>query len=393
MFTQSMLALLAVAAVGCGGGSTPPATFDAPTTTIDARPSAIDAHPGAIDARVIDARPPADADPLAPDANLTIADAHVATPDAHVNLFDAQPGAPDAHVNIFDAHVNTFDAHVGSIDAHVNTFDAHVGTPDAHVAGTPDAHVAGAPDAQVAGTPDAHVAAFDAHVPDARIIFDAHPPADANPHLTDSDGDGFNDFDEINDYGTDPNDPASFPTMHVALSVDSTPTDVCSNSQFSAVNLTGSPFGTVTYSWSFGDGVVASGAVQNHRFALTGVRTVIVTARDQADLVAVASINVTIGPAVRSQKLRFAIQAASPNVVNYIRSVRVVAPSLGLGDALFLFDEGIAGGDAVAGDGIFTNVAFVEPCTDRTVSIPIIVQDATGRETTITRTASSFETN
>lgn len=176
-----------------------------------------------------------------------------------------------------------------------------------------------------------------------------------------------------------------------SFAVDTPPTDVCATARFSA-SVSGTPTGAVTYTWDFGDGTTATGASVEHRFARSGAVTVRLVATDSSMEYANAENALSVAAAERTTRLRFSVRASDPDQVDYVRSVRVIAPSLGFARPIRLFDDGIVLGDVVAGDGRFSNEVLVESCVDLTTNVRVVVEDAAGRTTEVVRAASTFVT-
>jgi hypothetical protein len=143
------------------------------------------------------------------------------------------------------------------------------------------------------------------------------------------------------------------------------------------VNVVGGE-GTVTATWDFADGTVGTGLTVSHRFLTPGTRDVTVSVTDSVGRRATSTVSVAIAPVSRDVHLRFQIKASDPDALDFIRSVDLDATPIGVPGLVRMRDDGIAGGDVVAGDGIYGAEAFVASCEDLQTPVQIKVQDATG---------------
>jgi hypothetical protein len=166
-------------------------------------------------------------------------------------------------------------------------------------------------------------------------------------------------------------------------SIDVTPSTgtPCTARQL-AVNVMGGE-GTITAAWNFADGTVGTGLTVSHRFLTPGTKDVTVSVTDSVGRRATSTTSVAIAPVSRDVRLRFQIKAGDPDALDYIRSVDLDATPIGVPGTVRMRDDGIAGGDAVAGDGIYGAEAFVASCEDLQTPVQIKVQDSTGVITTI----------
>jgi PKD repeat protein len=149
-----------------------------------------------------------------------------------------------------------------------------------------------------------------------------------------------------------------------------------------AVNVTGGE-GTLTVTWDFADGTVGTGMTVSHRFLTPGTRDVKVSVTDSVGRRTTSTVSVAIAPVSRDIRLRFQIKASDPDALDYIRSVDLDATPIGVPGTVRMRDDGIAGGDALAGDGIYGAEAFVASCEDLQTPVQIKVQDAAGAINTI----------
>jgi hypothetical protein len=248
---------------------------------------------------------------------------------------------------------------------------------DADIDASADATVAEDAAADAAPAADA---SLDAESADATVAVDATTTFDA----------GMNDASVVTtDLGMVTDGAVATDKFTASIMVVTPPANVCSTARFSA-SVSGDPAGTVTYTWDFGDGTTATGASVEHRFARSGSMTVKLTATDSS-LEYASTENVSrVDAAERTTRLRFSVRASDPDQVDYVRSVRIVAPSLGFARPIRLVDDGIVGGDITAGDGMFASEVLVEPCVDLATNVRVIVEDAAGRTTELVRPASTF---
>jgi PKD repeat protein len=133
-----------------------------------------------------------------------------------------------------------------------------------------------------------------------------------------------------------------------------------------------------TATWDFADGTVGTGLTVSHRFLTPGTRNVTVSVTDSVGRRTTSTVSVAIAPVSRDIRLRFQIKASDPDALDYIRSVDLDATPIGVPGTVRMRDDGIAGGDAVAGDGIYGAEAFVASCEDLQSPVQIKVQGAAG---------------
>jgi len=148
------------------------------------------------------------------------------------------------------------------------------------------------------------------------------------------------------------------------------------------VNVVGGE-GTIAATWDFADGTLGTGLTVSHRFLTPGTRNVTVSVTDSVGRRTTSTTSVAIAPVSRDVRLRFQIKASDPDALDYIRSVDLNATPIGVPGTVRMRDDGIAGGDAVAGDGIYSAEAFVASCEDLQTPVRIKVQDSAGVITTI----------
>ena len=121
----------------------------------------------------------------------------------------------------------------------------------------------------------------------------------------------------------------------------------------------------------------------SHRFLTPGTRNVTVSVTDSVGRRTTSTVSVAIAPVSHDIRLRFSIKASDPDALDYIRSVDLDATPIGVPGTVRMRDDGMAGGDAVAGDGIYGAEAFVASCEDPQTPVQIHVQDSAGVSKTI----------
>jgi PKD repeat protein len=171
-------------------------------------------------------------------------------------------------------------------------------------------------------------------------------------------------------------DVTSSPPAVTSIGVTPATGTSCTARQLS-VSLVGGE-GTITATWDFADGTVGTGLTVSHRFLTPGTRSVTVSVTDSIGRRATSTVSVAIAPVSRDIRLRLQIKASDPDALDYIRSVDLDATPIGVPGTVRMRDDGIAGGDAVAGDGIYGAEAFVASCEDLQTPVQIKVQDSTG---------------
>lgn len=182
---------------------------------------------------------------------------------------------------------------------------------------------------------------------------------------------------------------SSSPPVVSSTSVSPTTGTPCTARQLS-VEVAGGE-GTPTASWDFADGTTATGLSVSHRFLTPGTKTVTVSVTDSVGRVATSTVSVTIAPVSRDVRLRFRIKASVPDALDYIRRVELDATSIGVPGMVLMRDDGIAGGDAVAGDGIYGAEAFVASCEDLQTPVQIKVQGASGVSKTLSVVPADYQ--
>lgn len=168
--------------------------------------------------------------------------------------------------------------------------------------------------------------------------------------------------------------------LPVTIEVIVAPTTTCTAGEFHA-NVVGAT-GTPTFAWDFHDGTTGSGATVSHRFLTPGSHSLSVTVIDDAGQGS-ANANVSIVAVSRDVRLRFAVRAATPDFLNYIRNVTLDARAIGVPAPIRMYDDGFSGEDATGGDGVYTCIIYVASCENLSQQVHVEVQDATGRTNTI----------
>jgi PKD repeat protein len=159
--------------------------------------------------------------------------------------------------------------------------------------------------------------------------------------------------------------------------VPAAPLSICSTGQYVAQVAGDCSAATVT--WDFQDGTSATGTSVQHRYLVPGVHQLRATASAPGCAPVQKTATVQSTAVDRSVHLRFQVKVALTDRLDYVRDVTLDARALGVPVPVRMSDDGVTGGDAVAGDGQYTADVYVAGCEDLQQLATATVQGAAGR--------------